>query len=336
MQGRTGQEMEEEKQKPNGQETVSSDENQSSGVDRILKRGILNYLRSLKYFFTPIGTLAIGIVFGFSGLISGTVEAISELAHRMTEISQVASVDLMPIQSRLTQAIGTLNWNQPTKALQTAFTTEWLPEAWKESVASCEGLNDSVREEIGEAVDRCASQLTGYMYLFVLLAWLGLVAGYLITKWQIRRNLAKRVFWKALMVSALNALLGATVVAFCARMLVISGASALLSFLISLILWGFISLFEAYLVHGWKKVGFRQTVNFKTVGLLLLTNLLIFLFAVGTAALVFWLVNRMVGIFVGIATVEIAYIVSSLNAEAFMKELAEEPTAEEPTENSMP
>lgn len=306
-----------------------------SGIDRILKGGILNYLRSLKYFFTPIGTLAIGMALGFSQLLSGAVSAISSLTRRLTEISQASSVDLMPIQNRLTDAIGTLDWNDPTSALQTAFTTEWLSETWNAGVNSYEGLTDSVRVEIGEAVDQCAAQLTGSMYLFVLLAWLGLAVGYLITRWQIRRDLAKRSFWKLLMVSAVNALLGATVVAFCARMLAISGANAVLSLLISLVLWGFISLFEAYLVHGWRKVSFRKTVNFKIVGFLLLTNLLILSIAVGIALLISWITNRIVGIFVGISTVEIAYIVSNLNAEAFIKELAAETAAKERTETDL-
>ena len=325
-----------EKQKRNWRETFFSAGDPISGWDRILKRGLLNYLRSLKYFFTPIGTLAIGIVLGFSQLLSGAVKAISELAQRLTEIAQAASIDLMPIQNRLTDAIGTLDWNDPTSALQTAFTTEWLSETWNAGVNSYEGLTDSVRVEIGEAVDQCAAQLTGSMYLFVLLAWLGLAAGYFITRWQIRRDLARRSFWKLLMVSAVNALLGATVVAFCTRMLAISGANAVLSLLISLVLWGFISLFEAYLVHGFRKVNIRKTVNFKTVGLLLLTNLLILSIAVGIATLISWITNRIVGIFVGISTVEIAYIVSNLNAEAFIKELAAETAIEERTETDLP
>jgi hypothetical protein len=155
------------------------------------------------------------------------------------------------------------------------------------------------------------------------LGWIGLVVGYLITRWQIRRILARRAFWKMLMIVAVNALINATVVAFCARMLTVSGANAAISLLISLILWEFISLFEAYLIHGWKKVPFRKTVNFKAVGWLLLANLLIFLIALGIAWLIVLMTNRIVGIFVGTATVGIAYIVSNLNAEAYVKGLAE-------------
>ena len=307
-----------------------------SGKGKILLSGVFHYLRSLKYFFTPIGTLAIAMVLGFSQLISGATAAISELSRRLTEISEAASIDLLPIRSRLTDVIGTLNWNQPTDALRTAFTTEWLKEAWEESIATCEGLTDTVRAEIGEAVSTCAAHLTDRMYLFVLLVWIGLAVGYLITRWQIRRILARRAFWKMLMIVAVNALINATVVAFCTWMLTRSGASAAISLLASLILWEFISLFEAYLVHGWKKVKFWKAVNLKAVGWLLLANLLIFLIALGIAWLISLMTNEMVGIFVGIATVEIAYIVSNLNAEAYVKELAEELPPAEPIEENLP
>ncbi len=319
-----------------GQETPAPIGDPRAGKKRILRDGLLHYLHALKYFFTPIGSLAIGIALGFSQLLSGAVTAISKLAHRLTEISEFASVDLLPIRSRLTDVIGTLKWDQPIDALQTAFTTEWLKEAWEQSIATCDGLTDPVRREIGEAVGVCAAHLTNRMYLFVLFGWLGLVVGYLITRWQIRRILARRAFWKMLMIVAVNALINATVVAFCTWMLTRSGANAAISLLVSLILWEFISLFEAYLVHGWKKVKFRKAVNFKTVGWLLLANLLIFLIALGIAGLISLMTNKMVGIFVGIATVEIAYIVSNLNAEAYVKGLAAESLPAEAIEENLP
>ena len=90
----------------------------------------------------------------------------------------------------------------------------------------------------------------------------------------------------------------------------------------SLLLFGFISLLEAYIVHGLGKVEFRRVVNFKNILRLIATNLLIFAAAAAMVALLTALTNTFVGIFVGVSLLEIAFIVVGMNAEAYVKSFA--------------
>ena len=46
----------------------------------MIKKGLKNFLVNLKYLFTPLGALSLGVVLGLSALISGTAAEIKTLS----------------------------------------------------------------------------------------------------------------------------------------------------------------------------------------------------------------------------------------------------------------
>lgn len=90
-----------------------------------------------------------------------------------------------------------------------------------------------------------------------------------------------------------------------------------------LLLVGVFALFEAYLIHGFKKIKLKKIVNAKNAGLYMLTNLLIFIISI-CMTVVAVAINVFTGLFVGLALVVIAFIVIELNAEAYVKAKASE------------
>ena len=99
--------------------------------------------------------------------------------------------------------------------------------------------------------------------------------------------------------------------------------SALISSLVSILLFGFVSLLEAYIVHAWKKVDIKKIVNAKNIFTLFATDLIIFLLAGVCVLLAITLTNFIVGIVIGVVLMEIAFIVIGLNAEAYVKGVLE-------------
>ena len=93
--------------------------------------------------------------------------------------------------------------------------------------------------------------------------------------------------------------------------------------LIAIILFGFVSLIEAYLVHKNSRMKFKDVVNLNNSSYLAIGNGLIFVLSILSIALVSYLINPIVGIFVGVSFVEIGFVVISLNAEAYVKNLSE-------------
>ena len=90
---------------------------------------------------------------------------------------------------------------------------------------------------------------------------------------------------------------------------------------------GVIALIEAYAVHGYKKIGWKKVINAKNAALLLATNLIIFILAWVATVITVLITNGAVGLFVGFALFEIALIVISMNAESYVKTVADGLTA---------
>jgi hypothetical protein len=289
----------------------------------MIKQGILNYFKNLKYFFTPLGTVALGFVIGLSVLIPGIGGAASDFTERLTAVLSESSIDFSALQESVTQAVRALNWNDPLDALRTMFSAGWLTDTLNGCVDALIESSAEYTVQIGEAVAAFAGAAVTYFCVLVLFVMIGLIGGYFLTKWLIRRNIAKRPVRKYLLVSFVDSLITATLVALCVWLFSIWKPSILISSVLSLLLFGGIALFEAHLAHGWKKVDVRRIVNAQNIVKLFLTDVLILLSAWACTALIALVANMPVGVFVGIALMQIAFIVVSLNAEAYVKSVAD-------------
>ena len=139
---------------------------------------------------------------------------------------------------------------------------------------------------------------------------------------MVRHTIAKRARWKFFLSAAIDAALTAIIAALVLWLQAVWKPGAWLFGILSMILLGFVSLLEAYVVHGWKKLRLGAVVNFKNVGKLWITNLVVIAVTAVFVLAAFLLTNTVVGFFLALPLLEIAFIVMSLNAEAYVKALA--------------
>ncbi len=291
----------------------------------MIRQGIVNFFKNLKYFFTPLGTIALGVVFGLSILIPGMIAATSTLAKDVKEVLAASAVDFPTLREGVITAVKALNWGNPLGAIRTMLSADWL----KATLNAIAGTENST--QFSAAIHAFTRSLKLNLSALLSFTALGMIAGYFLTRWLIRRNMAKRTIKTFLLHALVDSLLTVALTGACAWLTALWRPSIFLSVLFSVIFFGTFSLLEAYLIHGRKRVALKEIVNFKNVMKLFATNLIILaLSAVFVAAVVF-LVNAIVGIFVGIAILEIAFIVIALNAEAYVKKTAEK--ASEHAEN---
>ncbi len=128
---------------------------------------------------------------------------------------------------------------------------------------------------------------------------------------------------KYLFISLVDAILAGAMIALCTWIYSLSHWLTAVAIATGLVLSGGISLIEAYLVHGRGKVDVKVVVNAKNVFKLYCGDLLILLIASAFSALVYWLINAAAAAILGLIFFEIALIVIDLNAEAYVKSLAE-------------
>lgn len=288
----------------------------------MVKQGVVNFLKSLKYFFTPLGTMFLGVMLGFSVLIPGIAGAVNSLIAGVKNLSANVNLDFAALAGDLWASVRALDWGNPSEALGTLFSGGWLRENLTRILQSVLGTDfETFNMQVVGLCKDFADAVTLNIVVFAVFWILGFVAGFFIVRFRIRKDIARRSFWKLALAAVVNSVLAAAFLVAAAVLFAMWGWSAIISGVLLVILTGIAALAEAYFIHGRGKVGPKQIINLKNAGLYALSNLIIFaIAAVITAAAC--LINAVLGIFIGMAVVEIAICVIDLNAEAYVKSIA--------------
>lgn len=290
----------------------------------MIKQGIINFFKNLKYFFTPLGALALGLIFGLSVAIPRTVSSVSDFAGSVQSILSDATIDFTALENSIISAIQSLDWSTPLDAIGTMISSDWLMNTLNDCVGSFVEITDVYATQFKAAVNSFTHDIAICFAKLIVFLVLGLIGGFFLTKWLIRRNIAKRSLWKFLLHSFVDSILSSTLVAMCVWLLSVWKPSIFISSVISVLLFGFISLLEAYIVHAWKKTDIKRIVNVKNIFQLFLTDAIILVLVGVFVQLIVLLTNTFAGISVGIVLIEIAFIVIGLNAESYVKTIVKD------------
>ncbi len=287
----------------------------------MIKQGIKNYFSCLKYFFTPLGTMFLGLLLGFSAFVPGVALACNSLIDGIKVLASNVNLDFSILWNDFFTAAKTLDWNDPVQALRTMISGDWLDKVLTESLTQILGSDfDMFAKKIKALIDSFVSQIGACVFIFACMFVLGFIAGFMLTRLFIRRRIAKRSFWKWILTSVVNAVLTTALAVLCVLLFALWKPSAFLSLLLALVLIGIFALTEAYLVYGYKKIRFTQVLNVKNIGKYLLVNTIIFLITLVFTVLAV-AVNALMGIFVGLSFLEIAVCVINMNAESFVQNM---------------
>lgn len=290
----------------------------------MIKQGIINFFKNLKYFFTPLGALALGLIFGLSVAIPRTVSSVSDFAGSVQSILSDTTIDFTALENSIISAIQSLDWSTPLDAIGTMISSDWLMNTLNDCVGSFVEITDVYATQFNAAVNSFTHDIAICFAKLIVFLVLGLIGGFFLTKWLIRRNMAKRSLWKFLLHSFVDSTLSSTLVAMCVWLLSVWKPSIFISSVISVLLFGFISLLEAYIVHAWKKTDIKRIVNVKNIFQLFLTDAIILVLVGVFVQLIVLLTNTFAGISVGIVLMEIAFIVIGLNAESYVKTIVKD------------
>ncbi len=291
----------------------------------MIKQGILNFFKNLKYFFTPLGTLALGLVIGLSVFLPGVLTALSDLFRNVQTILEGTTVDFSALKESVLTAVGSLGWeNGILSAIRTMVSEEWL-------TATLNGFVGAFVEDVSiyavkfqEAIGAFKHEIVLSLLAMAAFTVLGMVSGYFLTRWLIRRNMMMKLTVGTFLLHALaDSLLTVLIAGVSAWLAMLWKPSLPISGILSVFVFGSVSLFEAYLIHGRKRIPLKEILNTKNILKLYATNFIIFLLSAALTAAVVFLINALVGIFVGIAIMEIGFIVIGLNAESYVMGVAE-------------
>lgn len=284
----------------------------------MLKLCIKNYFKSFKHIFTPLGTMFLGLLLGLSVLVPGMIVALDSLIDGVEELSEGVNLDFGKLWEQLRVAIAALDWNNPEDALQTALSSEWINEVLTQSLNLILGSDFSnFSEQIKTLIDTFVSSVELLFFLLLLFFIMGFIIGFILTRFFIRRNIAKRSLWKWFLSTIINAVLSVGMVFAVIILFSVWKPSAFFSTLLLLILQSIISLLSSYFLYAYKKVKLTDVLNIKNTGFYLLGNTLILLFSI-ILLLIAIIINALMGAFVGLAIFEITLCVMSMNSESYV------------------
>lgn len=286
----------------------------------MLKQGIKNYFVSLKHFFTPLGTMFLGIMIGLSVLFNGVVASASALIEGIKVLSQNVNLDFNVLFDKVWNEVISLNWNEPVEAVKTVVSAEWVNNTLSQVLSALLGTDfETFALQLVELIAVFCQSVTVYIVLFFLCWILGFIAGFALIRFFIRRDIAKRSLWKFILAYMLNSIVSTAFVVGTLIVYSIWSYSIIIAVVLALLLSGIIALVQAYVLYGYKKIPFRNIVNFKNACSHTLANLIIFAISI-VFTLIAVGINKLMGVFVGLSIVTIAIIVINLNAESFVIE----------------
>lgn len=299
----------------------------------MIKKGLKNYFINLKYYFTPLGVFALAVLIGLAIAVPFIVGSIRGLVDYVTSIDNV-HLDFSAFLHKILDALLALDWRNPSKALVTAISADWLNETFADSIFALVSGVEPVAEQILEKINACVSSIVSAFFIVIVFALIGIVGGFFLTKSLIRKEIAKRSFWKAFLVFFIDIVITAAFPLLSVYLSSLWSPSVYLIVILIPILWGVILLFEAHIVHGMGKVKMKEVVSSKNAAKLILVNLLILLIASAFTSIVSAVAGELLGLLLGVPFLEIGFIVCGLNAEAYVKEVADNAQAAKKTEQA--
>lgn len=292
----------------------------------MILQGIRNFLKGLKYVFVPMGVLFFGLVLGLSVSLPRMAAILKDFAAQMQRIFGESTLSGSEMMQSLWMRVSELDWSNPFQAVLQVLNRSWLNETLEQCVKPFAEDYDAYAAEAEQLIRAAAEGIVRQAVVVAVFAALGLACGLFLTQWLVRREIARRG-WRNLLPGMLfDAVFATLLLMVCTRVSVKPGwgfAAALAA----LLLFGAVSLLEAYLLHGRKVLPFRSVVTVKNCCKLLVSNAAVYVLSAAIVAVAGFVLNEVAGLCIALPLFGVAFFVIGMNAESYVigkvKELSE-------------
>ncbi len=292
----------------------------------MILQGIRNFLKGLKYVFVPMGVLFFGLVLGLSVSLPRMAAILKDFAAQMQQIFGESTLSGSEMMQSLWMRVSELDWSNPLQAVLQVLNRSWLNETLEQCVKPFAEDYDAYAAEAEQLIRAAAEGIVRQAVVVAVFAALGLACGLFLTQWLVRREIARRG-WRNLLPGMLfDAVFATLLLMVCTRVSVKPGRGFAAA-LAALLLFGAVSLLEAYLLHGRKVLPFRSVVTVKNCCKLLVSNAAVYVLSAAIVAVAGFVLNEVAGLCIALPLFGVAFFVIGMNAESYVigkvKELSE-------------
>ncbi len=292
----------------------------------MIKKGLLDFLKCLKYYFVPLGILSIFTLMGLSIGISGITSTIKSFIEEVAKITEqtMNSFDWNKVWDSLLSEISKIDFNKGFNyVVSLVFSSDWLTSTLGNVAKAAFGDSITI-EQITALIASTVTMIVMYIVIFLVMIVVGIVVGIFVIKLLLRKELTKVNVRKLILFTLLDALFWFAIIA------VLNIVGSLLSWLnivltILLVLgFAFICLWEGYLFYARGKIPFKKVTNIKNVLKLYLIELIILAITIAVSAFLMLIFNIFIGFYIALPFIEIGIIAISLEAENYVVNLVED------------
>ena len=289
----------------------------------MIKKGLLDFLRCLKFFFVPLGILSIFTLMGLVSCITGISTSIKDFVNGAKEIVGNIHIDWSAIKTTFFTQLTQVDYSQGLgTSIRTIASSEWLNSTLSEILKVAFGDTLSMDQVANLVTTAISGIVMSIVFLFIMFL-LGIVVGIFVLKLLIRKQMTHVKIGRLILFSILDAFFWLLVILLVVYLSSINKALNIIILVLFILTFGFICLSEGYLFYGIKKIKYRQVMNPINVLKLYAIEILILAITAVFTLLCVLIFNKVVGIYIALPFVEIGILSISSTAESYVVHLVE-------------
>ena len=289
----------------------------------MIKKGLLDFLKCLKFYFVPLGILSIFTVIGLYASIVGLTNTIKAFFTSLGEIANQVNIDWSKVWSAFGEEITKVDMSGGINAFfSTIFSSSWILHTL-EVVARTIFGSSVTAEQVSTLGTQTIGSILLYLILFVLMVIIGVVVGALVTTFLVRKELTKVKIGKLILYGFLNFFFWTILIILINLLASLAQWVSILVSVIFLISFVFICLLEGYLFYGIKKIKLKEVMHIKNILKLYAIEAVILVGVAAVSALLILIFKWFVGIYIALPFIEIGIIAINLSAENYVVNLVE-------------
>jgi len=289
----------------------------------MIKKGLLDFLRCLKFFFVPLGILSIFTLMGLVSCVTGISTSIKEFVNGAKELVGNIHIDWTGIKTTFVNNVIEVYYSDGLQeGIKTIASSEWLKHTLSEVLKVAFGDSLSIDQVEGLVTTAISGIVMSIIFLFIMFI-LGIVVGIFVLKLLIRKQMTHIKIGRLILYSILDAFFWLLVILLVIALSKINKVFNVIVLVVFILSFGFICLSEGYLFYGIKKIKYRQVMNPINVLKLYAIELLILAITAVLTLLCVLLFKRVVGIYIALPFVEIGVLSISSTAESYVVHMVE-------------
>lgn len=285
-----------------------------------------NFLKGLKYIFTPLGVISVFLIIGLSIAIPNIMSAVTNMINGVAEIISHTNVDTQAAMQKIAGVVAGLDWSNPVVTIAQLSDAEYLKTLLFDTLHNmfpdAELQIQAIQTLVQDTVQTILIQIT----IVVIMIVIGFILGHILTRMFVKSEIRKRKFWKAIVFGLLDTVISVLVIYVTVRILASSMPlwADILLILVIFLAHSFFAMFEGWLIHARKRVPLKKVFKFSSFIFVFIADLIIIVLGIGTVLLINLMGFIVLTVLMALSILSISHAVISANGESYVYYVANE------------